>query len=79
KPFDLAIVVSFGYFLPATVLEAFEWGGLNVHPSLLPRYRGAAPIQHAIIDDVKETGVCVQELDCHQFDAGNLLLSERIV
>ncbi|KAI8051440.1 formyl transferase [Syncephalis plumigaleata] len=79
KPFDLAVVVSFGYFLPATLLQTFKWGGINVHPSLLPKYRGAAPIQHAIIDGINETGVTVQELDHHQFDAGNILLSERVV
>ncbi|KAI9597581.1 formyl transferase [Syncephalis fuscata] len=77
-PFDLAIVVSFGYFLPASLLKTFHWGGLNVHPSLLPRYRGAAPIQHAILDGIDETGVTVQELDPHKFDAGRILLSERV-
>ncbi|RKP06575.1 formyl transferase [Thamnocephalis sphaerospora] len=76
--FDLAVVVSFGYFLPPSVLDSFRWGGLNVHPSLLPVYRGSAPIMHAIMDGAAETGVTVQELDPHAFDAGRILNAKRL-
>lgn len=46
-PFDIALVVSFGYFLPARIIDSFAVA-VNVHPSLLPRHRGASPIQYAI-------------------------------
>ncbi|KAI8612132.1 formyl transferase [Chytriomyces sp. MP71] len=71
--FDLACVVSFGYFVPKSVIRAFPLAALNVHPSLLPKYRGAAPIQHTILNGDSVTGVTIQELDEKQFDAGRIL------
>ncbi|KXN75054.1 Formyltransferase [Conidiobolus coronatus NRRL 28638] len=73
KNYDLAIAVSFGYFIPTRVLTKFPQGGLNVHPSLLPKYRGAAPIFHTLINEESETGVTVQELSTEKFDAGKIL------
>ncbi|KAJ3093180.1 hypothetical protein HK102_003588 [Quaeritorhiza haematococci] len=73
KEFDLAVVVSFGYFLPRSLIRSFPQGAINVHPSLLPKYRGAAPIQHTILNDEKETGVSIIELDYKAFDAGRIL------
>ncbi|KAI8368403.1 formyl transferase [Choanephora cucurbitarum] len=71
--YDLGVVVSFGYFIPPHIIDRFKYGAINVHPSLLPKYRGAAPIQHAILYGDKETGVTIQELDPHEFDAGRIL------
>eukprot|EP00808_Paulinella_micropora_P001497 g56594.t1 len=59
---DLGVVVSFGYKLPPAVLEQFPLGVLNVHPSLLPLYRGAAPIQSALLHDDDTTGVSIISL-----------------
>ncbi|KAI9336662.1 formyl transferase, partial [Pilaira anomala] len=79
KQYDLGVVVSFGYFIPPHIISAFKYGAVNVHPSLLPKYRGAAPIQHAIMYGDSETGVSVQELDDKEFDAGRILTQEKVV
>lgn len=76
KPYDLGVVVSFGYFIPPHIISSFQYGAVNVHPSLLPKYRGAAPIQHAIMYGDRETGVTIQELDDREFDAGRILAQE---
>ncbi|KAJ3158309.1 hypothetical protein HDU86_003018 [Geranomyces michiganensis] len=73
NPFTLAVVVSFGYFLPRRVIASFPDGALNVHPSLLPKYRGAAPLQHTILNDDRESGVSIIELDNKRFDVGRIL------
>ena len=70
---DLAVVVSFGYFMPSHVLDAMRLGAVNVHPSLLPRYRGAAPIEHTLLNGDAETGVSIIELHRGKFDAGAVL------
>lgn len=79
KEYDLGVVVSFGYFIPAPVIHSFKHGAINVHPSLLPKYRGAAPIQHTILSGDDETGVTVQELSDKEFDAGRILAQTRVV
>ncbi|CAG8614983.1 5714_t:CDS:2 [Dentiscutata heterogama] len=71
--FDIGVVVSFGYFLSPAILESFTKGSMNVHPSLLPKYRGAAPIQYAILNGDQETGITIQELHPEIFDAGKIL------
>lgn len=58
----VAVVAAYGLILPPPVLEAPEFGCLNVHPSLLPRWRGAAPIQRAVMAGDAETGVCVMRM-----------------
>ncbi|KAG2237495.1 hypothetical protein INT48_005531 [Thamnidium elegans] len=78
KPYDVGVVVSFGYFIPPHIISSFKYGAVNVHPSLLPKYRGAAPIQHAIMYGDSETGVTVQELDDREFDAGRILAQEKV-
>ncbi|KAL1931459.1 hypothetical protein VTP01DRAFT_9601 [Rhizomucor pusillus] len=78
KQYDLGIVVSFGYFIPPRIIQQFKYGAINVHPSLLPKYRGAAPIQHTILAGDDETGVTVQELHPEKFDAGRIL-NQKIV
>ncbi|KAJ3315890.1 hypothetical protein HDV04_000097 [Boothiomyces sp. JEL0838] len=77
--FNLAVVVSFGYFIPKRILEQFSKGTLNVHPSLLPKYRGAAPIQHAIMNQDRETGVSIIELSPKSFDSGKILKQTKIL
>ena len=72
---DLLIVVAYGLVLPQAVLDIPAWGSINVHASLLPRFRGAAPIQWALISGEKETGVTTMRLDAG-LDTGDLLLQE---
>lgn len=76
KP-DLIIVTAYGMILPKEVLEIPRFGCINVHPSLLPLYRGPAPIQQAIIDNIKETGVSIMLLD-EKMDHGAILAQERM-
>ncbi|MFH0902832.1 MAG: methionyl-tRNA formyltransferase [Pseudomonadota bacterium] len=73
---DVAIVVAFGRILPQAVLDVPVHGCLNVHASLLPRYRGAAPIQWAIADGETETGITIMKLDAGM-DTGPVLLARR--
>jgi methionyl-tRNA formyltransferase len=74
---DLAIVVAYGLILPKVILEAPRLGCLNLHASLLPRWRGAAPIQRAIMAGDKETGVMVMQMD-EGLDTGSVLLAEHV-
>ena len=69
---DLMVVVAYGLILPAAVLAAPRLGCLNVHASLLPRWRGAAPIQRAILAGDKETGVTIMQMD-EGLDTGAML------
>lgn len=70
---NLIVAVSFGLLIPPRVLNASKYGGLNVHPSLLPDLRGAAPIQWAIMLGRQQTGVSVQTLHPTKFDEGVIL------
>ncbi|PVU94962.1 hypothetical protein BB561_002153 [Smittium simulii] len=74
--FDLAIVSSFGYFIPKHIIEQFSTGAINIHPSLLPMYRGASPIQYAILNQDKYSGVSLQKLDPQKIDTGEILLQK---
>jgi methionyl-tRNA formyltransferase len=76
--FDLGVVVSFGYFSPHRVLECFPQGVINIHPSLLPQYRGATPIYGALRDTLDTTGVSVQEVSPAQIDTGSVFLQEKV-
>jgi methionyl-tRNA formyltransferase len=69
---DLSLVVAYGRILPAAVLGAARLGSLNVHASILPKYRGAAPIQWAIVRGERETGVCLMQMD-EGLDTGPVL------
>jgi methionyl-tRNA formyltransferase len=73
---DLFIVVAFGQILPQSLLDIPAIGSINVHASLLPRYRGAAPIQWAIINGDHETGVTTMMMD-KGMDTGDILLMEK--
>lgn len=70
---DVIVVVAFGRILPQSVLELPPYGCINVHGSLLPKYRGAAPIQRAVLDGCKESGVTIMQMDIGM-DTGNMLL-----
>jgi methionyl-tRNA formyltransferase len=74
---DIGVVVAYGKILPLSVLEAFPHGCLNIHASLLPKYRGAAPIQWSLIEGETETGVTIMRLD-EGMDTGPVLLERRI-
>jgi methionyl-tRNA formyltransferase len=74
---DAAVVVAYGLILPKPVLEAFPLGCFNLHASLLPRWRGAAPIQRAIMAGDLETGVMVMKMD-EGLDTGPIAMAERV-
>lgn len=76
KP-DLIVVVAFGQILPQTILDLPKFGCVNVHMSLLPKYRGAAPIQSAILNGDMETGVTIMKMDAG-LDTGPILSQRRL-
>jgi methionyl-tRNA formyltransferase len=76
KP-DIIVVVAYGLILPQAVLEIPQYGALNIHASLLPRWRGAAPIQRALLAGDRETGVSIMQMDAG-LDTGPVLLQERV-
>ncbi|UOO90837.1 methionyl-tRNA formyltransferase [Vitreoscilla massiliensis] len=73
---DVMVVAAYGLLLPAAVLNIPTYGCLNIHASLLPRWRGAAPIQRAIEAGDKESGVCIMQMDVG-LDTGDVLLIRR--
>lgn len=73
---DLIVVVAFGQILPKTLLEIPRYGCINVHASLLPRYRGAAPINWCVINGEAETGVTTMQMDVG-LDTGDMLVSKE--
>ncbi len=75
KP-DLVCVVSYGVILPKSFLKIPPQGCINVHPSMLPKYRGSAPIQWAVLNGDKTTGVTIMYLN-EQMDAGDIILQEE--
>ena len=70
---DVLVVVAFGQIIPQEILDIAPYGCINVHGSLLPKYRGAAPIQWAVIDGEKESGVTTMQMDAG-LDTGDMLL-----
>lgn len=74
---DLIVVAAYGKILPGSLLNLPPFGTINVHGSLLPKYRGAAPIQWAVIKGEKETGVTIMQMD-EGMDTGDILLPESI-
>jgi len=74
---DLLVVVAFGQIIPGRVLSSATWGGINIHASLLPRYRGSAPIQWAIINNEKTTGLTTMFMD-EGLDTGPILLQQEV-
>lgn len=76
-PFDVGVVVAFGQLLPSDVLAFPKAGCVNIHASLLPRWRGAAPIQRAIESGDSETGVCLMRMD-EGLDTGDVYTCARV-
>src|SRR6202012_5295761 len=74
---DAAVVVAYGLLLPKAILDAPRMGCFNLHGSLLPRWRGAAPIQRAVMAGDAETGVMVMQMD-EGLDTGPVLMAERV-
>ena len=74
---DVAIVVAYGLILPKAILDAFPLGAFNLHASLLPRWRGAAPINRAIMAGDSETGVMVMKIE-EGLDTGPIAMAERV-
>ena len=75
---DIMVVVAFGQILPQEILDLTPYGCINVHASLLPKYRGAAPIQWAIIDGEEVTGVTTMQMDAG-LDTGDMLLKAEVL
>lgn len=78
KEADIIVVVAFGQILPKEILEMPKYGCVNVHASLLPKYRGASPIQWAVINGEKVTGVTTMRMD-EGLDTGDMILKEEVV
>ena len=74
---DAIVVVAFGQIIPKALLDLPPCGCINVHPSLLPKYRGAAPIQWALINGEEETGITIMLLDETE-DTGDIILQRRV-
>ncbi|MBW1857270.1 MAG: methionyl-tRNA formyltransferase [Deltaproteobacteria bacterium] len=74
---DLLIVVAFGQIIPGAVLNSAKWGGINIHGSLLPHYRGSAPIQWAVINNEKKTGLTTMFMD-EGLDTGPILMQQQV-
>lgn len=75
---DVMVVVAYGQILPKTALDTPKFGCLNIHASLLPRWRGAAPIQRAILAGDSETGVAIMQMN-EGLDTGDVLLEKKCV
>ena len=74
---DVIVAAAYGQVLPGVILGLARYGCVNVHASLLPKYRGAAPVQRAIIDGCTQTGVTIMQMD-EGLDTGDIILSEKI-
>lgn len=75
-PADVIVVAAFGQLIPSRILHMKKFGCVNVHASLLPKYRGAAPIQWAVIDGEKESGVTIMQMD-EGLDTGDMLMVQK--
>ncbi len=74
---DVIVVIAFGQILPKMILEMTPYGCINVHASLLPKYRGAAPIQWAIIEGETVTGVTTMQMD-EGLDTGDMIMKTEV-
>ena len=73
---ELTVVAAYGRILPEDILEAPKYGSINVHSSLLPKYRGAAPINWAILNGEETTGVTIMYM-AKELDAGDIILQKE--
>ncbi|PVD36504.1 hypothetical protein C0Q70_03488 [Pomacea canaliculata] len=76
--FDVGVLVSFGRLVPSRVISMFPLGILNVHPSLLPRWRGASPVQHTVLNGDPETAVSIMSIQPRHFDTGPLVKQKQL-
>ena len=74
---DILVVAAYGIILPKKILSIPKYGAINIHASLLPRWRGAAPIQYAILKGDKKTGITIMQMN-EKLDAGDILLQKEI-
>ncbi|ADE29721.1 methionyl-tRNA formyltransferase [Rickettsia prowazekii] len=74
---DIIVVIAYGFIVPKAILEAKKYGCLNIHPSDLPRHRGAAPLQRTIIEGDRKSSVCIMRMDSG-LDTGDILLKEDL-
>jgi len=74
---NLGVLVAYGDIIPKKIIDSFPMGILNIHPSLLPKYRGSSPIQNAILNQDKETGITIMKLD-NKMDHGPIVAQETI-
>ncbi len=74
---ELIVVASYGQIIPPALLEYPQYGCINVHASLLPRYRGAAPVQRALMDGIKSSGVTIMFMD-EGLDTGDIILQDEV-
>ncbi|KJV79337.1 methionyl-tRNA formyltransferase [Rickettsia rhipicephali str. Ect] len=72
---DIIVVIAYGFIVPQAILEAKKYGCLNIHPSDLPRHRGAAPLQRTIIEGDRKSSVCIMRMDTG-LDTGDILMKE---
>lgn len=77
KP-EMIVVVAFGQILPQSILDMPAHGCINIHASLLPKYRGAAPIQRVILDGEEKTGITIMKMDAG-IDTGDMILKEEVI
>ncbi len=73
---DIIVVAAYGFIIPKNILDSKKYGCLNIHPSKLPKYRGAAPLQRTIINGEKETAVCIMQMD-ENLDTGDILMQRN--
>ncbi|MDI6778140.1 MAG: methionyl-tRNA formyltransferase [Patescibacteria group bacterium] len=74
---DLIIIAAYGKILPKSILDIPKYGSINIHASLLPKFRGASPVQQAILEGEKETGITLM-LMSEKFDAGEIIAQEKL-
>lgn len=75
---DIYVVAAFGQILSQEILDMPKYGSVNIHASLLPKYRGASPIQHVIIDGEEKTGITIMQMDAG-IDTGDMLYKKEVV
>ena len=73
SPINLVIAVSFGRLVPPRILDGAKYGGLNIHPSMLPDFHGPAPMHHTLLNHCCRTGITLQTMHPEQFDQGSIL------
>lgn len=76
--FNIGIIASFGKLIPGRIIAGFKLGAFVMHPSLLPKYRGACPIQHTLLNKERKTGVSIVEASIGKFDAGALISQKEV-